>query len=300
MEVIIPGAGAKPRRSRTLRHKAGLYFFFIAACGEDAPPATLCDPDAPLQLPGPQGQALQASVRIRDRVDRSWDANQTPRSLNQGTIQADFVDLSAVTSTPAAFLLLGDQCVGRTSRPQSSAPTFLPMTSLSVAGTSRGTVSAMTAGVGKFALVGEPFLGADPLVISADTDGDRSFPAFTETVASLPALSLSAPALIDATMGLDDLPFRWEAASGDFVTLTLVPDQANVESGGQVICTIRDDGCFDLPAAATNFLLAADTESYTVIISRHRLTTNNLRADAYLELQSIQELRFTVQPELLP
>jgi hypothetical protein len=79
------------------------------------------------------------------------------------------------------------------------------------------------------------------------------------------------------------------------VIVAIDPDQTGgVESGGDVVCVLADDGCQTLPTSVAVFLLASQAETFTIIVSRHRYRAVTLDAQTFLELESIAEVRGTL------
>jgi hypothetical protein len=66
-------------------------------------------------------------------------------------------------------------------------------------------------------------------------------------------------------------------------------------SGGQVICEVKDDGCFDLSSEAATFLLAAADDLYTLTVNRYRFTELAAGDDAWVTVETISESRSSLK-----
>lgn len=239
----------------------------------------------------------QAKVTVIDREDRTLDDDGVPQSLMRGQIQGVFFDVSARTSTPASFTALAEEgvCIGRTSR---SMPAMglepLGVDGLRVEGTARGVVQAGERSPGQYADIGGPVLAGGTLRIVA---GAGDFPAFDEELEAPDPVTVSAPPLDgSALVELGEMSVEWNAGNGDFVLIRIDPDEnSGVDSGGDVICAVPDDGCYVLPASVAVFLLAAQGDTFTMIVSRHKYRSLELDAESYLELEAISEVRGTIK-----
>ncbi|MCA9550133.1 MAG: hypothetical protein KC933_08865 [Myxococcales bacterium] len=236
-------------------------------------------------------------MSIRDILDQTDDEAGVPQTVRSGRLQAGFADLSAVTSTPAQVMPLGPSCFGLISLPVKSGQSEpLTMAEIRVEGTARGSVLASQASPGTYVAVGDPLLGADALRFLGTADPSTPFPGFDEALPALRSdVMLSVPAA-DGTAALtvDAFPVRWTPAGADWVEITLEPKSDQVEDGGLVVCQVKDEGCFDVPVAATNFLLAGNAETYTLSVQLHRYRGVEPEAGAFLEVEAVAETRLTV------
>lgn len=279
------------------------------ACGEDPvdpPPDPTCTevglPDE-IMVPTDQEAPLQGSITISDRRDRSIDDNGTPRSINRGLIQAAFADVSTSTDAPEDLMPIGFNCIGRLSRSSVDAPTFLPMSGFSVKNTARGDVTANEIGPGRYTQAGDLVLeGASGIrAVGQGAVGGR-FPSFDEAVDSVERLEITEPASDgNALLKVNDLPIKWSGSGGQGVLITVIPNyRTNNQSGGQVLCQVLDDGCFNLPSAASNFLLANREDGmgipdYTLVVERYRIRVVEPASQVLLTIESSSEYRLTLK-----
>ncbi len=269
-------------------------------CGDGSGPEIpdACLQDAPLQVvPQESDLPLRGQISIRDIQDRTLDANGMPQSLNLGRVQAAFADFSASTSTPAAVTPLGDFCVGRVSRSAQVGARRVSLQRLSVEGTRRGAIEVASSTPGVFVEQGEPLLpdSGELRVVGTSTGG---FPGFELTVAPSAPISVSEPTAA-TRIELGELTVAWNAADSDFVVIVVDPDDApgQPDSGGQVVCAVPDDGCFVLPTVASAFLLSAQTETYTLVVERHRYRAMEV-SGAFIELEAISQWSSTIDNRL--
>lgn len=276
-----------------------LFLVAAAACaGEEQQGPDACDEHiGSIVVPEDSDVPKQAKVTLVDRDDRTLDDDGVPQSVTRGQIQGVFFDVSARTSTPSAFSQLSAEgaCVGRTSRSMPATGLEpLAVGALRVEGTARGVVQAGERSPGQYTDVGAPLLGDDVLRIVAEA-GD--FPAFDEELEAPDPMTVAEPALDGTTLvELGELPVAWNAGNGDFVLIRIDPDQTGgADSGGDVVCVVPDDGCYVLPASVAVFLLAAQTDTFTMIVSRHKYRSLELDAESYLELEASSEVRGTIK-----
>lgn len=265
-----------------------------AACLGDPPPAA---------QPVESTAAIRGSVRIRNRRDRTLDAEGVATDLHSGLIQSDFADFTAVTSNPSAVMALSPSCVGVISRPtRSGRPVPLELGGLIVDGSPRGLLSATRTSTGVYVSSSEEFLmsgGENLRVVGSAALGGGGYPAFEERVTGVAQLELIQPAS-DGTglIRADDLPVVWTEGDGDWVEIVIAPETrepltpvagAPSASGGQVVCVVPDDGCYVLPLAATRFLLASEADVYTLRVERRRTRSTTPLGDVFLEISASSE-----------
>lgn len=276
----------------------GVFACAAFACGnEDGPePNAACEPSAPPQVPTEVPGMVRGSVTVLDRSDFTLDDQGKPRSDVQGRIAATFADFSAVTSTKSGLTPLGDTCVGTISRPtQSGDLVRLDLDTLVVTGLSAGDVHPMRTGPGVYTAVQASLLlqGANSIRVTG-TEASGGFPAFDEMLTGIAPLEVMTPKSDGtAELTVDDLPVEWTAGNGDYVVVTVSPKES-MSDGGVVTCFVQDDGCFILPAAATTFLLAAQTPQYTLSVERHRHRSVRLQPETTLEIEVVAEHRATL------
>lgn len=259
-------------------HLLGLVGLLLAACsgGDTTPPddPACVELESPASGPSTAGARYSATISVVDTRTFGEDSAGARTEATIGRITGTFSDLDGVgTSTPADALELGPLCVGIVSRPMSASPTGVAIDRLVVGGTARGEVDVAAAGTpGLYLDIGTGLLdGASQLSATVSSTGD--FAAFAATLDPAAPVVVESP-VSDGT-GLVErsgMRVRWNAGNGDAVVIRISPVQAmgGVESGGQIICQVIDDGCFDVPAAATTFLLSSNTEEYAFLLSRVR------------------------------
>lgn len=278
------------------RRLAGVLAAVFACGGAEGPDPACFEHIGDVLVPEQSDVPLQGKVTLRDRDTRTLGGDGRPQSLREGRVQATFFDVSTRTATEAAFMQLSDECVGRISRGvPATGLTPLSIAALEVRGTARGVVRAVEMAPGIYADSGAPILSDGPLEVVGETNGE--FPGFDQTIEPPDPVVLAEP-LLDgsALVELGDLTIAWNRGNGDFVVLVIDPDQTTgAESGGDVICVIPDDGCHTLPAAVAVFLLASQSETFTLIVARERHRTVSLDARAFLEIESVAELRGTLK-----
>lgn len=272
-----------------------------AACGDgDAPLDGQCaEAPAPGRVPLPPPVDRTGFVTVQDTWDRTVDDTGVVRDLRTGRVQAGFADRSTSTSTPAQVMPLGEVCFGVLSRPVGGgSATPLSVSEVYVEGTARGTIRASRAGPSTFVAVGEPLLGeggAELTVVVTSTSAD-GFPSVQGTLTSLrsrPELSSPDP-LAPASLLNEPYPVRWTPSGADVVEITVTPGDDAVDDGGQVVCRVADTGCFDLPVAATAFLLAGNATQYTFSVSQQRFAEESPDAEHLLSLEVASETRLTL------
>lgn len=254
---------------------AGLLSF--ACSGDDSaePDDPTCTEfEAPADGPTTAGARYAASISVVDTRTFGEDSAGARTEATVGRITGSFSDLQGVgTSTPAQAIELGERCVGIVSRPMNASPTGVAIDRLVVGGTARGEVEVnAVATPGLYLDVGAGLLdGATE--VSADVTSSAALPGFSASITPAEPVVVTSPAS-DGT-GLVEragLRVRWNAGNGDAVVIRISPVQAmgGVESGGQIICEVVDDGCFDVPAAATTFLLSSNVQEYSFLLGRVR------------------------------
>ncbi len=268
----------------------------LVGCGGEEEPDQACfEHLGNVVVPEESDVPLQGKITLLDRDTRTLGDDGLPQALHQGRIQGAFFDVSTRTATDAAFMALSDECLGRISRGQPATGLVpLALSSLEVRGTARGTVRASEVDSGLYLDAGDPILGAGSLEVVGEGD---SFPAFDEMVTAPDPLAISDPPLDGTTLvELGDLNVAWNKGNGDFVVIAIDPDQTmGVESGGDVVCVMPDDGCQTLPASVAVFLLASQADTFTLIVSRHRYRSVTLDDRTFLEIESIAEVRGTLK-----
>ena len=269
-----------------------------ACSGEGLDPTGRC-PEEPAAAAGPAASDARrvGFVTVRDVFDQSDDDTGAVQATRIGRVQAGFADLTAVTSTPAQVMALGPACFGLVSRPVrggQSAP--LAMGEIRVEGTARGTVLASEVGAGTYVAVGAPLLGSDALRFVGAADPAAARRAFDEALAALRGdVQLTAPAADGAAeLTVEALAVRWSKAGADWVEITLEPEADQVDDGGLVVCRVVDEGCFDVPIAATNFLLSSNAPTYSLSVQLHRYRAVEPEAGALLEVEAVAETRLTL------
>jgi hypothetical protein len=287
--IIVP---VNTQRALCLLLAAATTF---ACNGEEEPDPACLDHIGNLVVPQASDLPLQGKVTLFDRDTRTLGDDGLPQDLQQGRIQAAFFDVSARTATEAAFMQLSDECVGRVSRglpAEGLVPLSIAM--LEVRGTARGAVQAGQVGDGLYLNTGNPILGTDPLQVLAQAG---EFPAFDETIIAPDPIMLSSPPLDGSTLvDIQDLTVDWNAGNGEFVIIAIDPDITNgAESGGDVVCILPDDGCQTLPKSVSVFLLASQSPTFTIIVSRHRYRAVTIDQQTFLEIEAYSEVRGTLK-----
>jgi hypothetical protein len=304
-EAIIASVRAQRGRTSDLLRAACAVLAAtaaIVACGgeDPPPPPSGCADDTPPEIAAVTQTAIRGVVTLRDRRDRTLDAGGTAQDVIQGRLSATFGDFSTVTSTPSSLSVLGP-CVGVVSRPTSSGQVRrLDLEQLTVRGTALGDIIAMRASAG-FYQSSEMRLfmpGAGSLTF-VGTEMAGGFPAFEEAIEAVDTIALDAPNADAAELLIDPLELRWAAGDGDYVDVTISPEEMEQTGGGQLLCIVRDDGCFTIPSEANTFLLASQTERYTLSIQRHRYRALHPNADTTLELDVISEELLTLKNGVL-
>jgi len=272
----------------------------LLACGDGEDPSNgVCDPTPAQAGPIASSAARAGFVLVQDSWDRRQDDTGVRKDVRTGRVQAGFVDLSTVTSTPAAVMPLGDVCFGLVSRPVSSGrATPVPVTEVRVEGTARGTIRASRAGPGSYVAAGDPILGAGEgtlrFVVSA-----TAAPGFDGVDLELPSLlgsvELSAPdPNAPPALTTDPYPVRWTPAGADWVEIQISPERDEVDDGGQVICRVADVGCFDIPVAATAFLLSGNADHYGLSVELHRYRGVEPVAGHLVEVEAVAQTELTI------
>jgi hypothetical protein len=256
----------------------GLTGLLLFACSGEDP----TDPDDPvcMELEAPEdgpttaGARFTASISVVDTRTFAEDSAGARTEATVGRITGSFSDLQGVgTSTPAQALELGERCIGIVSRPTNATPTGVTIDRLVVGGTARGDIEVnAVATPGLYLDVGAGLL-AGATEVSATVSSSGALPGFAASIAPAAPVVVESP-VSDGTGTVDraGMRVRWNAGNGDAIVIRINPEQTmgGVESGGQVICQVVDDGCFDVPAAATTFLLSSNTEKYGFLLSRVR------------------------------
>jgi hypothetical protein len=287
----------------------------LAACGDDpptdAPPEPNCTETGlpeDLFMPSETVSPIRGNISIKDRRDYSLDDLGMPKANNLGIIQATFARVSTGTPTMEALMPLGMNCLGRLSRSQVNAPRFLAMDGVMIKSTGRGDVATTSVNPGRYSSTGALVLsGASaPRAVGTQSAGGE-FPSFDEAISTVEPLELTAPASDGlAILEVDDLLIRWTGTGGQGALITIIPEyEGPVQSGGQVVCQVLDDGCFTLPAAATNFLLANRDQSpsgqpiavakFTLVVERYIISFVEPAAQTVLTLDSSTEYRLTLR-----
>lgn len=273
----------------------------LLGCGDDVDSSNdACTASGAQATPIASNAPRSAVIRARDVWDRTVDETTgQAKDLRSGRLQAGFADLSTVTSSPAVTMPLGEHCFGLVSRPvRRGQATPIFVSEVRVEGTARGPIQATRAGPGTFIANGEPILGDGEgnLRFVVSSTAGPGFDGVDETLAGLRGdVGLTAPDPY-APPGLttDVYPVRWSAAGADWVEITFTPEQDGVDDGGQVICVVADQGCFDLPVAAAAFLLSGNADGYTMSVELHRYRGVERDAEHVLEVEAVAETRLTV------
>ncbi len=259
-------------------HFIGLAGLLLAACsgGETTEPddPACTEIEAPASGPSTAGARYTASISVVDTRTFGEDSAGARTEATVGRITGTFSDVEGIgTSTPADALELGPLCIGIVSRPQNASPTGVAIDRLVVAGTARGEVDVPAVGSpGLYLDIGTGLLdGASQLSATVTSSGD--FAPFSASLDPAdPVVVESPPSDGTGLVERAGMRVRWNAGNGDAVVIRITPERAmgGVDSGGQIICQVIDDGCFDVPAAATTFLLSSNTEDYTFLLGRVR------------------------------
>lgn len=284
-------------KGRSSGHVALFGTLLVAACsGGDEPveddPACL-EVAAPAAGPSTGDHRFVSTISVVDLRDFREDSAGARVEAHVGRITATFADFEGVgTSTPADQLVLGERCVGIVSRPSSASPTGVAIDEVTVSGTARGAVTVPPTGApGVYLDIGDPLLdGASTLTAAVTSSGD--FAPFEVDIEAAQPLVVETPRS-DGTGAVlrSAMRVRWNAGNGDAVVVRVTPEvpAGGVQSGGQVICQVVDDGCFDVPASATTFLLSANVETYGLLVSRVRAVGEEVDADTVVVLRSAAE-----------
>lgn len=276
---------------------ATLVALLSACSGGDEP-----EPDDPrcLETMSPVGAPSAGNARFVGVIDvtdvRQFeiDAAGALSETHIGRITGTFADyMNVETGTPAMELPLGDTCRGIVSRSQPGSPRRVAIESLVVRGTSQGEVTVAQAVPGVHREISDPFLdGASELTAVITSSG--AFPSFEGRFTPAEPITLTEP-VSDGTGELTraGVRLRWNEGNGDAVVIVIQPFDPNgmVQSGGQVICEVIDDGCMDVPATAATFLLGANVDTYKLIVAR--VVANGAVADdqTFIRMDSASEWR---------
>lgn len=244
----------------------------------------------------------RGQIRILDERDTTdLMAGSARLDIHRGRVTATFGDVSAVTSTPAATVPLGEHCVGLTSRPVLGGQAELQSVGDLTLARAAGPVNVPALEPGRHAWVGSPLFSEGPLGLEAAGD---TFPGFSIELNPPEALELLAPASDRSEVFDAAAPprFRWVPGSGDAVEIELTPVQPDgtVASGGQVSCRVADQGCFDLPASAGVLLAASGVRRFVASVRRIRQTVYALSDGAELEVALIASWRTDLDAEATP
>ena len=271
------------------------------ACGDEALDPTMPCPDDPVEARGPFSTDRLATgfVTLTDVRDRTVDENGQRRRVDAGRIQAGFADRSTVTSTPAQIMPLGLACFGLISRPVRSGQTRpLDMESVRVEGTARGEVVAPQTRSGTHVAAGDPLLGTGDeslrfVATATAADGFVSFDVMLDGLRGTVDLTTPDPSA-PADLTQEAYPIRWAPAGADWVEIVVTPEGRDIDDGGQVVCRVADDGCFDLPAAATAFLLSGNVDHYTMSVALHRYGALEPTDETFVGVEAVAQTRLTV------
>jgi len=144
--------------------------------------------------------------------------------------------------------------------------------------------------------VGTPQLTGAEAQLMVGAAGDV-FGAFSTSIDAVEPLGLESPA-VDGTGLLEtgELRFQWNGANADYVEIRLAPITDDpLVSGGQLICQVADDGCYDLPASATSFLLSSNTTTFSLSVQRINAAVVTPDANTAVRVSVVTEVRATLQ-----
>ncbi len=279
---------------------AGVLAVLGCACGNGSEGGQgRCEPKAASVLPEESQRPLQGKVSIRESRDVTLDEQGMPRDIHVGRVQAVFADLSTASTTVAEVLDLGGGCGGVVSRPQDEGVRFFEPTSFEVLDDSGDPISLRMTGPGKFFHSGEPFFDRSQS-FKVVGKGD-SLSAFADFDVGLPA-SVRIEPLGFKTDGTEVLnqgswSVSWVPKEGDFVVLSIVPNEtsSSIQSGGKVECIMADEGCFEVPELAVQFLLGSAAPDFTLVLKRHHYRAQELGTGGFLEVETLFEFRATLQ-----
>jgi len=282
-------------------------FAALFACGEDAngnggtDGAGQCPIAGEVRLPTESEAAALGTVKIRDLDRRPVDAFGAPTPTFIGSqLTAIFRTITSTGSEPEGLVL--GSCVGviglsglDEDTPEDIGPlTFaFPDEERSLVATDPNTNPRYFSN-----LVGTSIL---PSTGSATVTGGGagSFPPFSISAGTVRPLRITSPTT-DGSFSIPSTGFRirWNADPGsDFVQLTVSPvrRQGAEGSGGQLVCTLADTGCFGLDANHVNFLRQAGVEAYNATLRRVRGQRIEVAEGVEVELEILSEVVFGIQ-----
>ncbi len=281
---------------------AGSLVGLVGGCGGDqertTPPGP-CETNRPLELTIVPEVPGQGRVALTDEVDSTIDDEGTPRSIERSRTQASFAaQTNPEADSSPAELELSDQCIVVVSRPPPGplVPSIdQDVGTLTISGPASGPWRLSPLADGSYNRTDSPVYETAADLIEVEGEGG-SFGAFSATVPSVTPLLLTAPTLDGSGAILPgELTFEWVAGEADYVEIRVSPVFNDPRrSGGQVICVVADDGCFNLPSAATRSLRADNTATYIMSVQRTNVRLVMPDPDRVIKISAISRVRATL------
>ncbi len=287
-----------------------LFSAFLAAliaCGEEAGGdggtngGGQCPTAGEVRLPNESEAGALGTVKVRDLDRRPIDAfgARTP-GFSGSQLTGIFRTITSTGAEPDGLVL--GSCIGVIGLPEQDEDTpedigpltfSFPDEDLTLVATDPDTNPRYFSN-----LVGVSVL---PVAGSSTVSGggNGSFPPFTISAETVRPMRVSAPP-IDGSFTLPSTGFRmrWNPdESSDFVQLTVAPIRRRGDegTGGQLVCTLADTGCFGLDANHVNFLRQAQVEAYNATIRRVRGARIEIAQGVEVELEVLSEVVFGIQ-----
>jgi hypothetical protein len=159
-------------------------------------------------------------------------------------------------------------------------------------------------------LDGRAFLDPNVNIEIVAEQGERQFPAFSDSLAAPAAPKLRAIGQLESpdlsagpSIGINayrDEPLRveWVPAGGDVIEIKLIPGSGTKTDYMKLRCITFDDGCLEIPAEAIHYLALDECTNFRFRLERHNMKIREvkegeeLKAAAVLDLSS--ELEATV------
>ncbi len=257
------------------------------ACGDEASNggAGACTSEPPSLPFGPSAE-IEGSMNVTDTTVMVG----TDAAL-QSRISGLFQRVVS-TGTPAAVRPLGPLCVGTVSRTQLPRVERLSAGPVTVGLDADPTVLQPNDAL-LYSYFENAVLRLDGVVgVSGEGGGaGTEFPAFQIASAVPEPLTVLEP-LTDGTapVPFGDMSVRWNAGSGQWVLVEIVPDPLP-NDGGKVECYFRDTGCGVVPAVATTFLSPA-ADKFLVSVSRNHAESAQLDDETKISVRVRSTVRF--------
>ena len=262
-------------------------------CGEKEDAPDPCNDTAQLELDAPADEDLVATITYDELIEIK-DKENTAKST---ILTANFADLSNYDITTKATPF-NHSCVGILGRPTPTGdPIPLIVDSVTIQSKPTGqTTIEKDANDNYFLNYDGRFFsktGGETISIDVTSSGKEGmYPAFNESVTAPAALeNYSAAVTSDGTVLVE-----WTESNSTYLEIVLRSIADNDDAlENRVRCFfLADDGCFEVPYSAVEWLISGGAEKIKVRMERHMSKLSKPAKNAILEIDAMRSIEFNI------